>query len=494
MRNVNLTAVIFGAVSGLLLACCLPWPGIWPLAWVGLVPLLRGMTILDRRRTALCAAAAGIVYYLLTLYWLMIFGFAPWIVLSLIQTVFLVAFALVGRLVMPGRIGWVGYLAVPGVWVVMQWARALGMFGFTWGSLAHTQANTLSVIQIASIGGCWLVDFVVCLVSLFFAETVHRIAAKERDSLRPAFAGVAIIAIVVGYGVSVLRQPENYPTATAVAVQGSVEQDVVADQAYLRATMSTYMAGSFAAERSRPQFVVWPETTISTDLAGTEYEEGIKTVARVLRTNVIVGAYHLLDTSRPRNLANSAYVYSPEGIVLGIYSKVRLLPFGEFVPMRRFLPFVDRYGVRPYDVLPGRGRELVQTDVGPIGISICFESLFPDIMGKETRDGASALFVLTNDAWFERTQAAQQHLMMSRLRAVENRRSVVRAAATGISAIIDPHGQITSQLDIFRQGNVTGRIQLRNDLTLYARLGDWWVVVCGILAAIGLAIARHRTR
>ncbi len=494
MSKVNIKSLGLGAVSGLMLACALPWPGLWPAAWVGLAPLLYGLTVFDTKRAALCSLAAGVVYYLIILYWLSIFGFAPWIMLSLLQAVFLVGFALVARLVMPARIGWFGYVAVPALWVVMQWARTLGMFGFTWGSLAHTQANMLPVIQIASLGGAWLVDLVLCFYNLCLAETMRRRIARENPSsaFRPMGLAIALMVVVGGWGAtSVLRQPRT-PTFRAAIVQGNVDQDVVAGKAYLDSTMTTYEVLSRSAKSFSPDFIVWPETTIPTDLPGTAYESRMKTVARDTESTLIAGAYNAVDRNDSRHAANAAYVYSPKGDPLGIYRKVRLLPFGEFVPMRKWLTFIDNYGVRPYDVVPGKSRDIVQAAVGPIGINICFESLFSDVSGAETRDGAQALFVLTNDAWFRRTHAAEQHLMMSRLRAVENRRSLVRAGATGISAIIDPYGRVISSLGIFRQGVVTGTAPLRSDLTPYSRLGDFLPALCGLISLVGLGMTKRK--
>ncbi len=156
------------------------------------------------------------------------------------------------------------------------------------------------------------------------------------------------------------------------------------------------------------------------------------------------------------------------------------------------MPWLERYGIRDVDVLPGESHNLIASEIGRIGVSICFESLFPAVSAQETRNGAKALVIITNDAWFKRTQAARHHMMMARLRAVENRRYVVRAAATGISAIIDPSGRVVGELPIYRRGILTGRIASLDGLTPYARFGDWFVAACGAIALASLAFGRAR--
>jgi apolipoprotein N-acyltransferase len=178
---------------------------------------------------------------------------------------------------------------------------------------------------------------------------------------------------------------------------------------------------------------------------------------------------------------------------MGVYHKVHLVPFGEFVPLRDHLPFLRNYGIREVDVLPGEYHNLISIEKARIGISICFESLFPQITRNETRGGATLLFVVTNDAWFERTQAARQHLMMAKLRAVENRRYLVRAAASGISAFIDPYGRTMSELGLFEQGTLKEEVRLRSELTPYATFGDWFAYLCAGLAVLQLVrMARAR--
>ncbi len=220
------------------------------------------------------------------------------------------------------------------------------------------------------------------------------------------------------------------------------------------------------AARKCPDLIVWPETTLPVNITTEGWGALISRLAAQTRANYVVGGYDSSPAPSVIESYNSAHFYDRAGRKLGVYHKVRLVPYGEFVPMRGRLPFLNRYGIRDVDVLPGRSHNLVTTDIGELGTSICFESLFPQISRLETADGASLLLVITDDGWFGRTQAARGHLMMSKLRAIENGRFLVRGAATGISTIIDPYGRSLGELGIFRRGIVTGRVRPLRDLTL----------------------------
>ncbi len=232
--------------------------------------------------------------------------------------------------------------------------------------------------------------------------------------------------------------------------------------------------------------IVWPETSLTASLSGTEWGNLVSQLAESTRRTYIVGAYDSTDPSDLTRLSNSAFLYDPLGRTLGVYRKVRLVPYGEFVPLRKRMPWLSRYGIREYDVVPGKSFEPIETGFGPVGVSICFESLFPGIARGQTRDGAQLLAIITNDGWFLRTQAARHHLMMAQLRAVENRRYVLRGAATGISAIIDPYGRICGEMDIFTKGIVYGRVYPRRDITPYTRFGDWLAYLC--IAAVAISV------
>jgi apolipoprotein N-acyltransferase len=366
----------------------------------------------------------------------------------------------------------------------MQWARSLGAFGFTWGSFAHTQADNTAIIQLASVAGPWVIDFIVCLVNLALFQAVARTGARRIGAVISAVA-IALSAGNAGYAI-LKTAPEPHATTEVAVIQGNVAQDVVPDYGYLAETYIAYSRMSQRAVSTGAKLVVWPETTLPTEITDANWNPILSGLAKKTGATYIVGGYApSSDHSNPL-YHNSAHFFGPDGKVIGAYHKVHLVPYGEFVPLRDYLPFLNRYAIRAQDVLSGKSHHLMATEIGKIGVSICFESLFPQISRLETRNGAQVLVVITNDGWFERSSAARQHLMMSQLRAVENRRFAVRGAATGISTIIDPYGRAQSELGIYKRGIVSGRIQPLAKLTPYTRAGDWLAYVCAITTAAAI--------
>ncbi|MCE5323947.1 apolipoprotein N-acyltransferase [bacterium] len=489
MQKRNLLLAI---ISGFLLALAMPRPGIWPLAWAGLAPLLIAVHKSNTRQAAIYGFAAGLVYFGTILYWISIFGYLPWALVTIIESVFFAVFSAMAARFAPSRKGPLGYILVPAAWTAVQWLRSLGAYAFTWGSFAHTQAASHTVIQLASLAGPWLIDFLVCLVNVSLAEFI-----VSKSKRRAGAAAIALICILTVWtvGSAIIRtEPRMRPSTKVAIIQGNVDQDVVPNIDYLANTYVTYSTMSAKAVDEGAQIIVWPETTLPTPI--TDYTWGgiLSGLAKKSNATYIIGAY--APSSDPHNplYYNSALCYGPGGENLGTYHKVRLVPFGEFVPLRDYLPFLSSYGIRDQDVLPGESHNLIQTNIGKIGISICFESLFADISRNETKNGARALFVITNDAWFEHTSAAQGHLMMSQLRAVENRRYIVRGAATGISAIIDPYGRMQADLGIFKQGMVSGKIQPLDMLTPYTRSGDWPAYLCALISLVMVTTEFRRKR
>lgn len=485
MKKRNLLLSIF---SGLILACAMPKPGAWFLAWVAFIPLFVALRSSSSKEAALYGFTAGVTYFGITLFWITLFGYLPWIALAAIEALFIAVFTLLASRLLPGRTGWLGYLAVPSVWTSIQWIRSLGTFSFTWGSLAHTQANNLAFAQMASVTGSWGMDFLICLFNLAFADLLFPLVNKRRCV--PAVIAAILTTAVYFSGYAAMHNGHNTSRNVKVAIiQGNVPQDVIPDLNYMEATSRTYAQMSLEAAKNKPDFIIWPETTLPVSITNSGWDYVLSNLAKATDSNLVVGAYDASDDPAVSQCHNAAHLYGKSGEKLGVYRKVRLVPYGEFVPFRDKMPFLQRYGIREQDVLPGKSHVLIDTEIGKVGLSICFESLFPQISREETRNGAAALFIITNDAWFKKTQAAEQHLMMAKLRAIENRRFVVRAAATGISAVLDPYGRTSGELGIFKKGIISGRIAPLHTLSPYARFGDYFAYICVLISAISLLIA-----
>lgn len=479
MRKRNL---LLSIISGIILALAIPKPGIWLFAWVGLVPLFVALRDIRPRQAVIYGFIAGLVYFGIILYCITLFGYLPWLLLIVYQALYIAVFALLYTFLTPQKTGWTGYFAIPAAWTVLQWVRSLGTYAFNWGSFSHTQADNLVVSQMASVTGVWGIDFLVCLVNFTIAATLFPYAKRR---FTPAIiVGVITFSICAAGYWTIKTAPASGGSYRVAIIQGNIKNSFNTPPDYCSRVFDTYSRMSVIAARSKPDAIIWPETTLPTCISGTGWEPLIRQQARRYATDLFIGGYDMPDKPNQNGSYNTLFFYNADGNKKGVYHKVRLVPFGEFVPLRSYLPFLNNYGVRPEDVLAGKSHELLDCKMGKVGVSICFESLFPEISRTETRRGANILFVVTNDSWFEHTSAARQHFMFSKLRAIENRRYVVRTAATGISAIIDPYGRTVSQLGMFNKGIVEGQVSALDTVTIHTRFGAWFVYICLLIIAI----------
>ena len=223
-------------------------------------------------------------------------------------------------------------------------------------------------------------------------------------------------------------------------------------------------------------------------------DQEMRRFARISSADIVAGGIRTAERNGQPKEQNGAYVITGKEGIKDSYYKVRLVPFGEYVPARKWLTVAKRYGVREIDYIPGPGWHSVNTSHGKAGTVICFESTFPQISRTLVNDGARLLFVLTNDGWFARTAAAEQHLQMSVFRAIENNRYVVRSTTTGISAVIAPDGRILRKLPFWKRGLLTGDVQMRSSMTPYARFGDWFAYLCAVVAGIFITKARKQKK
>lgn len=252
-----------------------------------------------------------------------------------------------------------------------------------------------------------------------------------------------------------------------------------------RKTLDIYRELTREAARQRPELVVWPEAAVPFLLQADPRRAQIEALAREVGASLLVGAPDV-QAGQPRN---SAFLIGPNGRLLGRYDKRHLVPFGEYVPLSRLLFFVDPLaGGAIGQFSPGREATVFATPSGRFGVVICYEAIFPEEVRDLFRGGADFLVNIINDAWFGRSAAPVQHLAMAAFRAVENRAFLIRAANTGISAIVAPDGRIVQASELFTTAVLAGTITPCAGVSLYTRYGDlfaWGTV--GIALAVALA-------
>ena len=514
----NIVSLVLCALSGLLLALAYPRAGLWPLAWVALVPWL--VVVFTARWPIAVAGSwlAGFAFFAVLMYWIAIFGHLPWVLVALIEGLAFVLTAVVARIMVPPRrsdatdphdgatgSGW-RILAVAATWVTWEFVRGLGEFGVTWGQVGHSQASFLPLAQLAAFGGVPSVSFVVMVGNTALAHAIvagrHCGAQWWRPAAHSAAFIVAAIALGATHGLLAERamRADRTSTVRIGIAQASLKSWLTVEELNVpltldqqRTELAAYADLTHQAASRGAAVIIWPESAVPGYL---EYESVIRdtvtSLARELGVWLLVGG----PAYERRCEYNSAYIVSPQGVITGRYDKVHLVPFGEYVPWRKWLPLLSHYRVRETDVTRGTEHRLLRAGGLELGPMICFESVFPDISRREAIRGARALVIITNDAWFLRTAAAAQHVQIGRFRAIEQGLYVARGAATGISCFIDPLGRVTDSLPLMKRGVLVADIRPRFAGTPYRHGGPLFPLLCVGLTAAWLiaAVILHRVR
>jgi apolipoprotein N-acyltransferase len=483
------------ALSGLLLVGAYPSLDWGWLAWVGLVPLLATFPHRRLRDAVVVGLVFGLIYCGGVSSWVAVFaghiigrslGIVVWLIATITQTatplaVTLGAYALTRH---PSR--WAWRLGVPAVWTLGEWLRQFGPFGTGWGDLAYTQHAALTILQTTKLAGVFGLSFLIVLVNVALCELFICFVAiqQRRPSPSPAFpfaVGLVVIAALL-YGRVTIATEHLRPNFIAAALQANVDENVHWSPAYSAQTMAAFGQEAQQASSQGASLVVWPETAFPGYLAS---DPVLRSQAQMMAIQnheaMLVGSVDY-DFQRRQNF-NALFLVKADGTLSGSYRKQQLVPFGEYVPFRRWMPFLTRLHLTFRDMEPGGPNQTLMDDgppVGKIGVAICYESSNGEIMRRQVARGANLLVVSTDDTWFGRTAAPAQHADIAAIRAAENDRYLVRSAATGISEIFTPTGQVIAHAGLFQRRVVLAPVQSRHDLTPYTRYADWFVALCGL--------------
>lgn len=508
--------VFFAALSGLLATGAFPDVGIAPLAWICLAPLLAAINGRSPGRSFRLGVVAGLAHYLTLLYWVVytmqVYGHLP-LALCLPTLVLLASYlslytglfaAILARL---GRSGLRMALLAPPSWVALEYLRATLFTGFPWELLGYAQFRSPALIQIADITGVYGISFLTVAANaglfLMGCAALGRTWFDETVTLRLAIGAagtvLALAGASLGYGawrISTLEdQISRAESIRATVVQANIDQGVKWLPAFQRTTVDRYLSLSAEALGQKPDLVVWPETATPFYFARHHVlATRIRKAVAAGDASFIIGSPSVEGRGDGPAYFNSAYLVDDRGAVTGRYDKVHLVPFGEYVPMQRFLPFLGKMVQAVGDFTAGRRGHTLDWKGRPLGVQICYEMIFPPLSRAMVRNGATLLVNITNDAWFGRTAAPVQHFSMAVLRAVENRRSVIRSANTGISGFVDPAGRIVARTGLLKSATLTRKVPVLFTQSLYTRIGDLFAQACLTLivgAALAEALARR---
>ena len=481
--HVGLRLLSLSMLTGALLWLCY-FPVAWSwLAWVALVPLLGLVRSPARRRVIyLSAWIGGLVFSLPAMQWMRVADprmYFTWIFLAIYCSLYFPLALYLMRL-LDRRTPLPLTVSVPVVWTALEFLRSTFGTGFSWYLLGHTQHSLLPLIQIADVTGAYGVSFLVAAVNAFLFEVLwsrprFRAWMAERDAgprwgrLGLLVQGVTLLLILTGssfYGFWRLGQDSMTPGPRIALIQGNLDQRLRNDSAVTadaaRRVANHFIELSDLAARYRPDLIVWPETSYPQDwveeangLPNEHSRETARRMASRWQTNILVGmnTQVLDEEDRPRRY-NSALLIDHKGQYGGRYDKIHRVPFGEYVPLRDWLPWMNQFAPYDFDYSVWPGQEYTRFPLVEsaskrpfsFGALICYEDTDAEVArpygGGDGQAPADFLLNISNDGWFDGTSEHDQHLAICRFRAIECRRSVARSVNMGISAIIDANGRV----------------------------------------------------
>src|ERR1044071_5417293 len=487
-------------LSAALLVFSFPDFNLWPLAWVGLVPLFLAVARRPRSGSSfLLGWITGALFFYGSCYWLthaMIrYGGIPtWLAyLLLIPGPFIAglfpALCSMGLARVVARWGGRALFLAPLLWVALEWTR-LGVSGQLWNAIGYSQAYITPLIQTARWGSVYAVGFLIVTVNAAIAYI-----ALLRTTRAVKTAGIAIFSTALIILVAFLTAPSNTQSevnsagaaALVVAVQPNVPMDPQESLAETAALVERHYALSESGLSARQEFsnlprvVIWPESPMNFRYAeDTEFREIVARFAAKNHTSVLFNAQ---EPAPAGGSYNSAVIVNEEGRLVAQYDKIRLLPFGEYVPLPRWMPGVSSIPTMVGDFTAGADYTLMPMGTARAGVFICFESAFPSIAQHFAQDGADVLVNISNDGYLGPTPVMRQHLANTVFRAVENNRPVLRVTNTGITAFITGRGEVLDATVGFQPTVRTWTISRRHEgKTFYTRFGDLFVGLCALVS------------
>ncbi len=513
------------AVSGVLTGLMLVFPKLGFLEWVTLVPV--GIFLLSEadtphtrmRGTYLYGFFFFLCYYVVVFHWFInlypldfIYGMTPaaaiavvlagCIGLSIFQALFggltFVAARLCLRTRFLSKRKLLRPFCVAGIWAVYEWTQTLGWWGVPWGRLAIGQSEYIIGLQTASLFGSYFITFVIVAVNLCVAYAII-----ERRSLK--VMGVCAAALLVfqyGAGTALyLIDNKNVGTVKIAAIQGNVSSLDKWSSGSTQKTYDIYEELTLKAAKEGADIVVWPETAlpyvIEPDDSDGEYCSELAMEAGV---TILVGAF--TEDEELDGEYNSIIAVLPDGSFHEtVYSKIRLVPFGEFVPFKEVfevvIPPLAELVMSGEDVLRGQDANVIELDEASVGALICFDSIYEELARDATLEGAQVICLSTNDSWFSDSAALYMHNAQAQLRAIENGRYVARAANTGISTVITDKGKVVCELEPLVDGMVISEVELNTHKTLYTVIGNlfvylWIAAIATLLAFETVLLIRKR--
>ncbi len=481
-----------------LTALTLIFPQVGILEWLTMIPLFLGVfRLCDRKDMTLKKAygygfAAVYFFYFIIYHWFLNLYPLDFVGMDNASSAVVVAAAWLGLPVLQAVVGGFIFLffrlftkngifqklpllrpfVFAALWVVFEWTSTLTWAGVPWGRLALGQAENLPLLQSASLLGSYFVTFLLVSVNGLLAYGLY----YRTRTLTCAAVAVSLFLSNLGYGLFAEAQAEkgNGDILTAAVIQGNIDSREKWGEDAFALTSEVYARLTREAAERGAELIVWPESVFPNTINKRPMlRDFVCELAKECEVTMIIGAFYSDDDG----YYNSLVLITPDGTMQeGFYAKQHLVPFGEYVPMREvvmtLIPPLAEVSALDSDLTPGNGSSLFETPWGAVGSLICFDSIYEALALQSVRDGADLMIISSNDNWFYDSAAVYQHKAQAQLRAVETGRYFVRAASSGISAIIAPDGEVLTSVAPLEEGYGIAEVHVREQKTLYTHVGN----------------------
>jgi apolipoprotein N-acyltransferase len=489
--------LLLALASGVALALAYPSFNIPLLGWIAPALLIVAVLGAGPRFAFLLGWVQGAAYYGLSLPWFYTvmrhYGPLPLMQAGAVFALVIVATSLF-HAAFAAAVAWAGgfssaraCLAAPFLWVSMEFALThLPAIGFPWNLLGYVAAGNLALVQVTAITGIFGLSLLVAAYNGLAAWAVLQFSQHTKAGFR-LWAGATAVLVLIG-----VVGPHFVPQANADHVAHLVQTNFPVSNGYPSNWMQVHAAEmdqleaiSIGAAQKAPGIVVWPEVPAPFSLQDPNFQTRAVRIARGAGNGFLVGVIDFKPLGNGQSGANnSAALLGPDGAREFIYDKIHLVPFSEYVPWRKWFFFAQGLTGLIGDFQHGSQYKVGKISGGPFSVYICYEAIFPNEVRRFTLAGAQLFINISDDGWFGGSGAPGQHLAMARVRAVENRRWLLRDTNDGITVSVDPYGRIVARLPEHIRGELDAPYAFRADLTPYARWGDWLAWLCVLIALV----------
>jgi apolipoprotein N-acyltransferase len=532
VRQIHYSAWLLVGLSSLLQVLIFPLPGLYVLSWVAFAPLIvallraRPVGALDIEgavhlqaatpgQAFLLAYASGILWYAGTCYWIYDTMHehgglsAPMAALALFLFCLYLGLyhglfgLLIGWAAGPGRDNRRALISIPFLWVAVELARTR-VTGFPWDLLGTAQVDNISLSRISMWTGVYGISFEIMLVNVAVAAA-FLVPRKRRSTL--------LLASVAAAAVLQAGRLVDAPSIPADRAALLVQENIPVDENWTRdafertlheltklsvnSTSGSSSNGAANPAQAKVDLIVWPESPAPFFANDPLFRGPVSEMARGAQSWVVTGAIGSTPATQNARSAsevfNSAALVSPAGEWTARYDKLHLVPFGEYLPFPWLFSFAGGLTKEVGEFKAGASRAPLDAGNKPLGIFICYESVFPDEVRQFADQGAQVFVNISNDGWYGDSGAFAQHLNQTRMRAIENDRWILSATDTGVTASIDPYGRTVARLPRKERGALVAPYALTSVTTFYTRHGDWFAYLCAIISA-GALLTRFQPR